>query len=99
MRSWGVESAILTLALLAALMVIFLPAQLLVRWTIEERRLAGRAILQAALFGGLILFVIPAMAGTTVPMSRALQLPAVFALLALAAVQELVERGGGTPFP
>jgi protein-S-isoprenylcysteine O-methyltransferase Ste14 len=43
----------------AAVALCFLPAQLLARWTAERRNLAGRALLQAAAFGLLVLFLLP----------------------------------------
>ncbi|MBK7995393.1 MAG: hypothetical protein IPK14_19040 [Blastocatellia bacterium] len=42
-----------------ALFLCFVPAQLLARWTIEERHLPSRAFLQVICFSILFLFVIP----------------------------------------
>ena len=94
------------------LLVCVVPAQYLARWTARDERLAARATLQALAFAGLTVFVLPAIAieGTesawVPPWTRpawqlglvvqALALPAI---LGLSAVQELVVRGGGTPFP
>lgn len=88
------------------------PGQFLARWTARDERLAGRAVLQALAFTGMLLFVLPAIViegsgGTWLnPMARpawqisliahALGLPA---LIGLTAVQEFVVRGGGTPVP
>jgi protein-S-isoprenylcysteine O-methyltransferase Ste14 len=100
---WG-EALAIALALV--------PAQLLARWTAAERRLGLRATLQAFLFAGVTLFVVPAMlveqtGGSWAPLLALppfvreilLQLGAVAAVIGLSAVQELAERGGGTPFP
>lgn len=95
-----------------ALTVCLVPAQLLARWTTRDERLAARATLQAVAFGGLSMFVLPAVAiegsgaGWTPPWTRpawqlalAAQLLAVPAVIGLAAAREFVERGAGTPFP
>jgi protein-S-isoprenylcysteine O-methyltransferase Ste14 len=89
-----------------------LPGQLLARWTTRDNHLAARAFLQVIAFSGLLLFVIPAMAieasgaGWRNPLQRPgwqisliLQALAILALPGLTAVQELVERGRGTPVP
>ena len=89
----------------AALLVVFLPAQLLARWTADDRRLAARVTLQVILFGGLMVAVVPVMVvsmthtALSVAHSLLLQFPAILGSVALSAVQELAERGGGTPFP
>jgi protein-S-isoprenylcysteine O-methyltransferase Ste14 len=83
----------------AALLIIFVPAQLLMRWTIDDCRLVARTALQVVLFSGLILIMVPAIAGAPLQLSPAMQFPAILGLLALSAVQEFAERGGGTPFP
>ena len=97
---------------IVALLAVMLPGQLLARWTARRERLAGRAVLQVMAFGGLILFVLPAIViegtgGTWLnPLDRPVwqlsliaQVLAFPALLGLAAVQEFVARGGGTPVP
>ncbi len=89
-----------------------IPAQLLARWTGEDRRLAARAVLQVLAFGGLMLGVLPAaiieMTGGSWrslldrPLwqtALGLQIMAVPAILGASAVQEFVERGDGTPVP
>jgi protein-S-isoprenylcysteine O-methyltransferase Ste14 len=96
------------LGLLCGLM----PAQLLARWTAEDRHLGARAALQAIAFSGLLLFLIPAIAtqGTTRVwlrpfdwpawvQSAAVQVLAIPAVIGLTAVQEFATRGGGTPVP
>lgn len=88
------------------------PAQLLARWTRDGTHLAGRATLQACIFAGLTLFLLPAVileqtGGGWRPLldrpawlsSLVLQLLAVPGMLGLAAVQELAARGHGTPLP
>jgi len=95
-----------------ALLFALLPAQALARWTTDDRLLKERALLQAILFGGFLLGVIPAIiveqtggsltAFLIKPLwlrSLLLQLLAVFAILGLSAVQEFVVRGKGTPVP
>lgn len=95
-----------------ALMVCLLPAQSLARWTRREEHLVARTGLQMALFCGLVLFVLPAIAiegsGTLWinPLARPawqlgliVQLLAAPAIVGLTAVQEFVTRGGGTPVP
>jgi len=99
-------------ALLVALA--FVPAYLLGRWTAEERRLHGRAALQAACFALLILGLLPDGVEAAVragwpagwlrfpPLASpfvAVQVVALPALLGLAAVHEFAARGGGTPLP
>ncbi|HET6765342.1 MAG TPA: hypothetical protein VFH27_16765, partial [Longimicrobiaceae bacterium] len=95
-----------------ALGACLLPALVLGRWTAEGRRLYARAAMQAALSGGLVLWLIPAAAfaqvgggwGTLLarPLSATLtwaQILAVAALPGLSATQEFATRGGGTPIP
>jgi protein-S-isoprenylcysteine O-methyltransferase Ste14 len=97
---------------LAGLAACLVPSQLLARWTQRDERLAGRAVLQIAAFGGLMMFVLPAIviegSGTAwaQPWRRPVwqfnlmtQLLAVPALIGLSAVHEFVTRGGGTPVP
>jgi protein-S-isoprenylcysteine O-methyltransferase Ste14 len=88
-----------------------IPAQLLARWTRDDRHLIGRASLQVIAFSILLVLLIPAVAlegtGTTIAridgppwlLSIAVQLIAIPAILGLAAVQEFVTRGNGTPVP
>jgi protein-S-isoprenylcysteine O-methyltransferase Ste14 len=89
-----------------------IPGQLLARWTARDTHLAARAALQVLAFSGLLLFVLPVIAidgsgtGWTTPLSRPgwqlsliAQLLALVGLIGLTAVQEFVERGGGTPVP
>ncbi len=88
------------------------PGQLLARWTLRDERLVPRAVLQVIAFGGLLVFVLPAIAidasggawlnpfsRPTWQLSLLIQAAAVPALIGLTAVQEFVERGGGTPVP
>src|SRR5436190_3674002 len=97
---------------IVALLAVMLPGQLLARWTARRERLAGRTVLQVMAFAGLILFVLPTIViegtGGTWPnpldrpvwqLSLIAQVLAFPALLGLAAVQEFVTRGGGTPVP
>lgn len=88
------------------------PAQLLARWTAEDRHLAWRAALQVIAFGGIAVFLLPAIAidasgsawhnpltQPTWVLSLMVQLLAVPAIIGLSAVQEFATRGGGTPIP
>jgi protein-S-isoprenylcysteine O-methyltransferase Ste14 len=88
------------------------PGQLLARWTARQERLAGRVILQACAFAGLLFFVIPATAiegsggrwlnpfeRPAWQLSLIVQILAVPAVLGLTAVQEFATRGAGTPVP
>jgi protein-S-isoprenylcysteine O-methyltransferase Ste14 len=96
----------------AVLVYALVPAQLLARWTRRDEHLEWRAALQIVAFGGLLLFVVPAMivensrSGWINPLTRPvwqisllLQLLAIPAVIGLTAVQEFVTRGGGTPVP
>lgn len=88
-----------------------LPGLVLARWTIEQRHLAARTTLQAVAFATLVLVgataALEATGGTWATLgdhptwvtSTAVQVLLVPAAVALAAVAELVRRGGGTPFP
>ena len=89
-----------------------IPSQLLARWTAGDERLEARAVLQVIAFGGLMVFVIPAIAieGASAPwitpfarpswqISFIVQVLAIPGLLGITAVQEFVQRGGGTPVP
>lgn len=96
-----------------ALGVALLPAQLLARWTVEDRRLVARATLQAIGFGGLTLvaaLLAIELAGGSARLARVAALPpswlAVAAQLValplglgVSAAQEFARRGGGTPLP
>ena len=97
---------------MVGLALCLLPAQMLARWTIVDRHLRGRVLLQMAAFAGLILGVLPAAlientGGGWRPLLErplwmtgiGLQLMALPAILGLSAVQEFAARGGGTPFP
>lgn len=97
---------------IAAVLAVFVPAQLLARWTAGGRRLAGRVFLQMVAFAGLLLGLLPAIVDERVglggpaailrsPVGRSLavELLLLLALPGLAAVQEFCERGGGTPLP
>lgn len=93
---------------LLGLLVVALPAQLLGRWTADDRRLAGRALLQVAVFTGLCFWLLPTVAFTLgdggwdrVPagwLPVLAQAALALAVPALAAVREFVTHGG-TPFP
>ena len=94
-----------------AIAAAFLPGQLLARWTARHDWLAGRAALQMVTFAGLFLFVLPAiiieatgqwrtpMAWSAWEWSLCGQLLAIPVLIGSSAVQEFVQRGGGTPVP
>jgi protein-S-isoprenylcysteine O-methyltransferase Ste14 len=94
------------------LLICLLPSQLLARWTTRDERLPARAFLQMVVFSGLVVFLLPSIivetSGSTWvnPLDRPdwalsliVQVLAVPAVLGLTAVQEFVERGGGTPVP
>lgn len=95
-----------------AMAVAFVPAQLLARWTIDQRRLGMRAAMQAMSFGALILWLLPevVLSYTGASWTRflktwnlagglPLQVALLPALVGVSAVQEFVERGRGTPIP
>jgi protein-S-isoprenylcysteine O-methyltransferase Ste14 len=95
-----------------ALITVFVPGQLLGRWTARDVRLRERATLQVVAFAGLVLFVTPVIAITNSngrwvhPLSRPLWQLSLFAhvlavptILGLSALQEFVTRGRGTPVP
>jgi protein-S-isoprenylcysteine O-methyltransferase Ste14 len=91
---------------LVAAAIVLVPAQLLARWTARDVRLGSRVVLQVLLFTGLVLLTIPAviLALTKSELrfhaQYALSQCAILAaIVGLSAVQELAERGGGTPFP
>jgi protein-S-isoprenylcysteine O-methyltransferase Ste14 len=88
------------------------PGQLLARWTLRDEHLARRALLQVIAFAGLLVFVVPAIViegsarGWTNPLDRPMwqisliaQALAIPGVLGVSAVQEFVQRGGGTPIP
>lgn len=88
------------------------PAVLLGRWTIYQRCLVGRVLLQLLTFTGLTLWLLPSAVmargdgswGHLVddPLWRSssvLQLMALAAVPALSAMAEFAVRGGGTPYP
>ncbi|MGH2625342.1 MAG: methyltransferase family protein, partial [Anaerolineales bacterium] len=94
------------------LVAVAAPAQAAARWTYSNTHLRLRALLQVATFAGLSLGLLPAailtLTGANVPdvlgalAPRAVAIVQVLALPALigvTAVQEFVERGGGTPIP
>jgi len=97
---------------MVALMLCLLPAQLLARWTIDDRCLTGRVLLQMGTFAGLMLGDLPAAiiqltGGSWRPLLErpmgisgiAFQILALPAILGLTAVQDFAAPGGGTPFP
>jgi protein-S-isoprenylcysteine O-methyltransferase Ste14 len=94
------------------LIFVLIPGQLLARWTTRGIRLSERVVLQMMVFGGLIVFVLPAIAIDSSgsawlnPFSRPawqwslmVQVLAIPALFGVSAVQEFVVRGRGTPVP
>lgn len=95
-----------------ALLTAAIPAQMLARWTADDRNVEGRAALQAVAFSALVLWVLPAVIveqgfaswqplldGWNAWGGIPLQLAMIPALLGLSAVQEFATRGGGTPLP
>ena len=91
-----------------ALGTALVPGALLARWTSEDTHLGGRATLQGVLVAILGVLVLPLVAATREPLHPdlrgALGLVSMQALvlalvLGVASLRELVERGGGTPFP
>ncbi len=104
-RAWLAGEAV-------ALVVCLAPAQLLARWTRDDRHLNERALLQVITFGGLMLGVLPAIiieqtGGSWAALLKrpawlgGLELQALMipVILGLTAVQEFVRRGKGTPVP
>jgi protein-S-isoprenylcysteine O-methyltransferase Ste14 len=94
------------------LLTALVPGQLLARWTARQERLAARATLQAGAFGGLVFFVLPAIAiegsgsrwldpfdRPAWQLSLIVQALVVPIVLGLTAVQEFASRGAGTPVP
>lgn len=95
-----------------ALSVCMVPGLLLGHWTATAAHLRVRAVLQVALTGALVLWLVPSAAlGTPAglvavvrhlpPLATAVVLAvlALVALVGVAAVNEFVERGDGTPLP
>jgi protein-S-isoprenylcysteine O-methyltransferase Ste14 len=93
-------------------LICLVPAQLLARWTAEDRRLGARVVLQVIGFSGLLIGVVPIVAlhqsgGDWRPffarpvwqLSLIVQVLALPAIVGLSAVQEFALRGGGTPLP
>jgi len=97
---------------LLCIVVALIPGLILARWTLENRNLVGRALLQAVGFGGFFLGVIPATIlvknGGSLDAILSVSNPwlcvgveamALFAALGLSACQEFARRGGGTAYP
>jgi protein-S-isoprenylcysteine O-methyltransferase Ste14 len=95
-----------------AILVALLPAQLLARWTVEDRNVALRATLLVIAFSATVLWVLPGIIleqtgdGWTVLSQNwrrygglVLQLSLVPAVMGVGAVQEFAVRGRGTPLP
>jgi protein-S-isoprenylcysteine O-methyltransferase Ste14 len=94
------------------LLVVVLPAQLLGRWTADERHLAARVVLQLVVFSATVLWLVPTAAfelgdggwdhltGLPAPWPPILvQVGLLLAAPGLLAVREFAVRGGGTPYP
>ena len=92
-------------AALLALAVALVPAQLLGRWTLEDRRLYPRVALHMVQFGAIMLVGLPGFALSATGASLGshpvlwVQALSVACLPGLAAVLEFATRGGGTPVP
>lgn len=97
---------------LLALVLAVLPSVLLGRWTVDRRRLTGRVLLQLTTFTGLVVWLLPSAVMTRGDgqwgylasdpvwrVSMVLQLMALAAVPALAAMVEFAVRGRGTPYP
>ncbi|GAB3826929.1 methyltransferase [Kribbella italica] len=91
--------------------VVLVPAVLLARWTVTRKQLTGRLVVQLITFTGLVLWLLPSavmsegdgswghlLDGPVWRTSLILQLMALAAVPALAAVAEFA-RAGGTPYP
>lgn len=91
--------------------VVLVPAVLLGRWTVNRKQLTGRLLVQLITFTGLVLWLLPTavmsegdgswdhlLDGPVWRTSLILQLMALAAVPALAAVTEFA-RAGGTPYP
>jgi protein-S-isoprenylcysteine O-methyltransferase Ste14 len=94
------------------LVLVLVPAVLLGRWLAERQRLAARTVGQLLVFAGLVGWLLPttvfeladgswsALFGRPgIVLAGAAQLAVLLALPGVAAVQELAQRGGGTPYP
>ena len=97
---------------MVAIAFAFVPSQYFARWTIDNRRLEWRAILQVIAFASLMLFLIPTVILEQTGDSWAalldrpwiwntilIQVVAIPAIIGLSAVQEFATRGRGTPLP
>lgn len=91
---------------LLAVIIVLAPAQLLARWTMRDEHLGGRVVLQFLLFSSVVMIGIPAIVVTVTKGALHFEMPYVIsqcailaAISGVSAVQELAERGGGTPFP
>ena len=96
----------------ASLAVCLAPAILLARWTADNRHLPRRVMMHVVLFAVVMLWIVPAVVleqtdgDWSVIATRPLWLNLVFiqlillpAVVGISAVQELSERGSGTPVP
>jgi protein-S-isoprenylcysteine O-methyltransferase Ste14 len=92
--------------------ICLVPAQLLARWTTEDRRLGARVVLQVIVFTGLLAGVIPSIALQQAgadwrplvdrplwQLSLIAQVLVLPAIVGLSAVQEFAVKGRGTPLP
>lgn len=97
---------------LVALVITVIPVVLIGRWTVDRQRLTGRVVLQLITFTALTFWLLPSAVmtqgdgrwsrlfeGPVWRTSLLLQLMALAAVPALAAVVELAVRGRGTPYP
>jgi len=97
---------------MTGILLCLIPGQLLACWTRDQRRLRERAALQVIIFSILPMGVLPALimeqthkswlplvAAPAWQLSLWLQVLMIPGALGLSAVQEFVERGGGTPIP
>jgi protein-S-isoprenylcysteine O-methyltransferase Ste14 len=99
-KSWLVGEA-------AGLILCFLPAQLLCRWTAQQERVEARTLLQTVAFSIVIGFLVPAIvltqatraSGPILPGAGFLQLLFLVSIPGYSAVQEFCRRGLGTPLP
>jgi protein-S-isoprenylcysteine O-methyltransferase Ste14 len=95
-----------------AVLIVLLPALFLAHWTAKDSALARRTILLVIAFSGLMFWVLPAatlafVGGNWQPLfarplwltSLGVQLLSIPAIVGLSAMQEFVQRGGGTPLP
>jgi protein-S-isoprenylcysteine O-methyltransferase Ste14 len=98
---------------LVGLCLVLVPSLLLARWTLEDRRLPGRAALYVPMSGAVFLFLIPEIVFALLPgagwgvlfstpgwlANLELQGVLLLSVLGMSAVQEFARRGGGTPIP